>query len=85
MLMPGSDWLSGVPWMNMPIEKAIQSGVIKNTNEIKLTNNAKKVFREGIIHDPLVGINVPKTTSAIAVQFDANFAVTPDDDSNTPS
>ena len=36
---PGSVWLKGKPWMNMSMEKAKESGIIKHVDEIKLTND----------------------------------------------
>ena len=48
---PGSVWLKGKPWMNMSINKAKESGIIKHVDDIKLTNDKKKVFKEGIIFD----------------------------------
>lgn len=52
-LMPGSDWISGRAWMREPLQKAIESGIITNTKDIKLSNDAKKVFREAIIYDSM--------------------------------
>ena len=34
-----------------PLEEAKESGVIKTVEEIKLTNDKKKVFKEGIVYD----------------------------------
>ena len=48
---PGSVWLKGNPWMTKSIEEAKESGVIKTVEEIKLTNDKKKVFKEGIVYD----------------------------------
>ena len=48
---PGSVWLKGKPWMNMSMEKAKENGIIKHVDNIKLTNDNKKVFVEGIIFD----------------------------------
>ena len=48
---PGSVWLKGKPWMNMSMKKAKEIGVIKHVDEIKLTNDKKKTFKEGIIFD----------------------------------
>ena len=48
---PGSVWLKGKPWMNMSIQKAKEIGVIKHVDDIKLTNEKKKGFKEGIVFD----------------------------------
>ena len=53
MLKPGSDWIDGKEWMKEPVEKAIDMGVIKSTSDIKLNNDAKKVFKEGIIYETI--------------------------------
>ena len=37
--------------MNMSMEKTKESGIIKHVDEIKLSNDKKKVFKEGIIFD----------------------------------
>ena len=39
--------------MNLSVQDAIKSGIIMNVNDIKLSNDAKKVFKEGIIYDAL--------------------------------
>ena len=51
MLKPGSEWLDGKEWMKRSVGEAIDMGVIKSTAEIKLNNDAKKVFKEGIIYE----------------------------------
>ena len=48
---PGSVWMKGKPWMQMSIEEAKEVGVIKTVEDIKLTNDKKKVFKEGIVYD----------------------------------
>ena len=53
MIMPDSDWIRGRSWMNLSVQDAIKSGIIMNVNDIKLSNDAKKVFKEGIIYDAL--------------------------------
>ena len=50
-ILPGSSWLSGLPWMMDSVEQAIENGVIKSLNEIKLDDEAKKLFKEGIMLD----------------------------------
>ena len=72
MLKPGSDWLDGKEWMKRSVEKAIDMGVIKSTAEIKLNNDAKKIFKEGIIYEDFENFisvntnmsNFTKTTSS---------------------
>ena len=50
-VMPGSEWLNGKEWMKLPYEDAIKSGVIKTVQDIKLSNDEKKIMREGIVFD----------------------------------
>ena len=50
-LLPGSPWLSGKDWMKVPYEDALAEGIIKTVKDIKLTNDAKKALKEGIIFD----------------------------------
>ena len=50
-LQPGSDWLCGRDWMKMPVDDAMKSGAIKSVKEIKLDNEAKKIFKEGVMLD----------------------------------
>ena len=52
-LMPSSEWILGKPWMQESLEKVIADGILKNTKDIKLDNDAKKTFREAIIYDTL--------------------------------
>ena len=48
---PGSVWLKGKPWMTMSMEKAKQEGVVKHVDDIKLNNDKKKIFGEGVAYD----------------------------------
>ena len=48
---PGSVWLCGMDWMKLSIHKAQEAGVIKTVEDIKLTNDKKKNFKEGIAYD----------------------------------
>ena len=48
---PGSVWLSGHPWMKESIEKARQNGIIKSIEDIKLSNDKKKVSKEGLTYE----------------------------------
>ena len=50
-VLPGSDWLSGKDWMRKSYEEAVTEGSIKSVKDIKLTNEAKKVMKEGVIFD----------------------------------
>ena len=50
-ILPGSEWLTGKSWMTEPVEKAIQSDVIKSLRDIKLDDEAKKQFKEGVMMD----------------------------------
>ena len=46
---PGSLYLSGAPWMQLPIEEAKEKGFIKSVQKIKLNNDSKKVLKEGVM------------------------------------
>ena len=48
---PGSVWLKGKPWMKMSLDEAKETGAIKHVDDIKLSHEKKKVFKEGIIFD----------------------------------
>ena len=48
---PGSVWLCGRDWMKLSMNKALESGVIKTAEDIRLTNDKKKTFKEGIAYD----------------------------------
>ena len=50
-LLPGSPWLSGKEWMRQPHDDAIKAGIVKSVKDIKLSNEAKKTMKEGIIFD----------------------------------
>ena len=54
--MPDSEWIKGKSWMNLPITEAVNLGVIKSVKDIKLSNDAKKVFKEGIVFDVMEDI-----------------------------
>ena len=53
MLKPGSDWIQGKDWMKKTVGEAIDTGIIKSTKDIILNNNAKKLFKEGIIYEDI--------------------------------
>ena len=48
---PGSVWLTGKDWMKLSMEEAKERGVIKTVEDIKLSNEKKKTFKEGIAYD----------------------------------
>ena len=48
---PGSVWLKGKPWMTKSIEQAKQQGIVKHVDDIKLSNDMKKTFGEGVAYD----------------------------------
>ena len=48
---PGSIWLSGFPWMKGSLEKAKEAEIIKSVEDIKLSNDKKKTFKEGIAYE----------------------------------
>ena len=56
-LRPGSEWLDGKEWMTRTVNKAVESGILKSTKDIKLDNDSKKVFKEGVIYDSFENVN----------------------------
>ena len=48
---PGSVWLKGKPWMNKSVEQTKKEGIIKHVIDIKLSNDKKKIFGEGVAYD----------------------------------
>ena len=50
-ILPGSQWLSGMPWMMKSVEEAVESGIIKSLHNIKLDDESKKLFKEGVMLD----------------------------------
>ena len=50
-ILPGSEWLEGKNWLKESHTTAVANGIIKSVHEIKLSNEAKKVMKEGIIFD----------------------------------
>ena len=50
-ILPGSEWLEGREWMRNSHEEAVSKGIIKSVLDIKLSNEAKKIMKEGIIFD----------------------------------
>ena len=46
---PGSPWFDGYPWMKHSLDKAEAEGAIKSAELLKLTNDAKKTFKEGVV------------------------------------
>ena len=66
MIMPGSDWLHGRKWMLLPVQDAVKAGVIKSSIDIKISNDAKKVFRECIVYDALDNVVVARANTVKA-------------------
>ena len=50
-VMPGSTWLKGKEWMEKPCDDIVAEGIIKSVHKIRLSNDKKKVLKEGIIYD----------------------------------
>ena len=48
---PGSIWMSGHNWMNGSVEDARALGIVKTVEDIRLTNESKKKFKDGISYD----------------------------------
>ena len=65
MIMPDSEWIKGKSWMNLPITEAVNLGVIKSVKDIKLSNDAKKVFKEGIVFDSMEDILDTNTKNSV--------------------
>ena len=50
-ILPGSEWFTGKSWMMQSVEHAMESGAIKSLTDIKLDDEAKKLFKEGVMLD----------------------------------
>ena len=48
---PGSSWCKGKEWMTHSLAKAKEDKIIKHVEDIKLSNENKKKFREGVVFD----------------------------------
>ena len=48
-ILPGSAWMVGKDWMRLSIDEALESGIIKNVEDIVLDNESKKQFKEGVL------------------------------------
>ena len=48
-LVPGSTWMTGSPWMKLDIDSALNTGIIKKVDDIKMDNEARKSFKEGVM------------------------------------
>ena len=48
---PGSVWLTGTDWMRCSITKAKELGVVKSAEDIKLTNDERKIFKKELVYD----------------------------------
>ena len=57
-IVPGSEWMTGLPWMRLGIDDAMKTGVIKHVDEIKLDNEARKQFKEGVLLDSSLNFTV---------------------------
>ena len=64
-ILPGSDWCEGKDWMKLSIEDALRSGAIKSVRDIKMDNEAKKAFKEGVIQDS--SLNVASKESKVSI------------------
>ena len=48
--MPGSMWFKGKEWIEKLYDDIVAKGIIKSVHEIRLSNDKKKVLKEGIIY-----------------------------------
>ena len=76
-LMPDSEWIRGKAWMKLSEEEAVQSGIIKNTNDIILDNDAKKIFKEGIIIEDAMGfMTIYQSSRIVSHKLPPGFVIT---------
>ena len=61
--------------MKLPLEEAIKIGVIRSSSDIKLDNDAKKIFKEGILMEDANKNNQVKTTNLVNYGCYASSAV----------
>ena len=50
-ILVGSKWHSGTQWMTEPLERAIADGAIKPALQLRLNEEEKEDYQEGIIFD----------------------------------
>ena len=48
---PGSEWEKGKPWMKLRVEEAVENGIIKPVEKIRLEDEEKKPFKKGIAYE----------------------------------
>ena len=48
---PGSEWEIGKPWMRLRVEEAVENGIIKPVEKIRLEDEEKKPFKKGIAYE----------------------------------
>ena len=71
-IQPGSDYLCGKQWMKLSREAAVQSGVIKPIENIKLGHEEKKVMKKGIVFDSFEKENNDVIAVLMPVRVDIN-------------
>ena len=52
-ILVGSSWHSGEKWMSWPVQKAIEEGCIKPVSELRLNDEEKKEYQEGVIFEKM--------------------------------
>ena len=50
---PGSRWISGAPWMKLPLDEAIKNEDIKPIADLKISNEEEKEYQEGVIFEKI--------------------------------
>ena len=65
-LVPGSTWMTGSPWMKLDITSALDTGIIKKVDDIKMDNEAKKSFKEGVMLESSLNLAVHSVSTCDA-------------------
>ena len=50
-ILVGSKWHSGEQWMTWPVQKAIDEDCIKSVSELRMNDDEKKEFKDGVIFE----------------------------------
>ena len=50
-ILVGSKWHSGEQWMTWPVQKAIDEDCIKSVSELRMNDDEKEEFKDGVIFE----------------------------------
>ena len=83
-LCAGSEWLCGKPWMKGTVEAAVGKGILRSTNDIVLSNEKKKIFKEAVIYDSFdsntvseYSVNTINVKKMAEIQIQSSYIIDP--------